>query len=467
MTVVDRLTEICGEQHVLTGADLAAWQSDWTGNYSSAPLAVVRPANTAEVAAVINLATAIGVPVVPVSGNTGLSGGTSGDGVILLSIARLNHIDEINVRDRSVVVGAGVILANLHEKVAEHDMVFPLTFGARGSAMVGGFLSTNAGGSNVVRYGNARDLCLGIEVVTPTGEVMNLMSRLRKDNSGLNLRNLVIGAEGTLGIITAAVLKLVQRPLAYATALVAMASVPKALTLLNRLQAATGNGVEAFEYMPRQYMADYQQLFPDIPHWFDELHEVYLLVEIASTATRDTQVTDQGSVVLNDTLMTEIMSMAEAGDVADAVMAGSEAQRFGMWSLREAAAEIAHHAPHVVGNDVALPVDRVDEFLTRMAPRLAAVDPGAIPSIVSHLGDGNVHYAVQASTPDKQVWDAIVTAVDEEAIALGGSFSAEHGIGVKKMDSMTRHKDPVAMAAMRSIKAALDPNNIMNPGKVY
>ncbi|MGY9047581.1 MAG: FAD-binding oxidoreductase, partial [Rhodobacterales bacterium] len=261
----DALRRALGDGAVLTGDDAAPWSQDWTGVYTWTPVCVVRPRSTAEVSAVMKIAYDARVPVVPVSGNTGLAGGTVGEGAIMLSLDRMNKVREIRAEARLAVVEAGVILASLHEAALAQGLVFPLTFGARGSCMVGGFLSTNAGGSNVLRYGNTRDLVLGIEVVMADGQVMNLMSELHKDNSGLNLKHLMIGAEGTLGVITQAVLKLVPKPAATATAMVAVSSLDEALSLLHALQAVTGGAVEAFEYMPQDYLAEYARYAPHAP----------------------------------------------------------------------------------------------------------------------------------------------------------------------------------------------------------
>ena len=266
------LTELLGPAHVLTGADRAAYLSDWTGHYTADPLAVVRPADTAQVAATVRLAAAHGVPVVPVSGRTGLVGGAMTQGGLMLSVERLNRIRDIRPAARVAVVEAGVILSSLHDAAEAADLSFPLWFGARGSAMIGGALSTNAGGSNVLRYGSTRALCLGLEVVLADGRVLDLMSALHKDNSGYDLKDLFIGAEGTLGIITAAVVKLVPRPRAYATATLAARSLPDALTLLNRLQAASGGMVEAFEFMPDTYMRRLTEARPDVGEPFATRH---------------------------------------------------------------------------------------------------------------------------------------------------------------------------------------------------
>ena len=346
------------------------------------------------------------------------------------------------------------------------DLIFPLTFGARGSAMIGGNLATNAGGSNVLRYGNARDLCLGLEVVLPSGEVMDLMSELHKDNSGYNLKHLMIGAEGTLGIITAAVLKLAPKPRAYATAMVAVPSLSDALSLLNQLQTATGGLVEAFEYMPRGYLDEYAAHYPKKRRPFTTRYEVNLLVEIATIIPSDSISGKDGVVPLMADLETALAQMFKRGAVLDAVVAQSEAERREMWERREAAGEITMHRHPIVNSDIAVPLDRVTEFLQQMEALLPQLDAGAETIIVSHLGDGNVHYAVWPKSSDPAVHSAIMESVEDVTLSLGGSFSAEHGIGKTKLPSMQRRKNKPALNAMRAIKQALDPNNILNPGKV-
>ncbi|THD72073.1 FAD-binding oxidoreductase [Thalassobius vesicularis] len=464
--MIDELKQIVGAANVLTGADMARYASDWTGKYVSQPLAVARPANTAEVSALVKWANRTGTPVVPVSGNSGLAGGTKADGALMISLERLKAIRDIRPQARMAIVEAGVILSDVHNAVEAQGLIFPLTFGAKGSAMIGGVLSTNAGGSNVLRYGNTRDLVLGIEAVLPTGEVMDIMSELHKDNSGYNLRHLLIGAEGTLGIITAAVLKLHPKPRAYATAMVAAPSLPAALDLLNRLQEVTGGCVEAFEYMPRLHIEVHKEIKPGAREPFDEPHEINILVEVGVTAPRDAIPGPDGQAPVAAYLEQVLADMFEEGAVLDAVVAQNEAQRREMWERREAAAEISLSRKPAIVSDIAVPLDKVDTFLTIMETRLPQVDPGARPVIVSHLGDGNIHYSVWPASQDEQVHDAIIEAVEEEVRKLGGSFSAEHGIGVSKLPSMRRRKNPVALAAMRAIKAALDPNGILNPGKL-
>ncbi|SIT84536.1 FAD/FMN-containing dehydrogenase [Yoonia rosea] len=466
MTVIDQITAAIGQDRVLTGADAAPYGKDWTGAYTSTPLAVLRPANTAEVAAILKIANETKTPVVPASGRTGLTGATLAQDALMLSVERLNAISEINVEGRTATVGAGVILSNLHDAVEAHDLIFPLTLGARGSAMIGGLLSTNAGGSNVVRYGSTRGLCLGLEVVMADGRIMNLMSALHKDNSGLDLRNLIIGAEGTLGIITAAVLKLQPKPRAYATAMVAVSSLPDALTLLYKLKEATGDGVEAFEYMPRSYIAKHRQLFPDATGPFDTDYDVNIMIEVAATRAQDAITHPDGSLPVVSALEETLGAMLEDGTVLDAIIAQNEAQRREIWKRREDAGEVAFFGGVFVNTDVAVPLDKVAAFEQMLTPRIKAIDPDAEEVIIAHLGDGNIHHTSYISRNDPEAMKALVAAVEDVVQELGGSFSAEHGIGVSKLDTMKRRKDPVALDAMRAIKAALDPNNILNPGKV-
>ncbi len=466
MDLTERLAGIVGRANVLTGSDAARFREDWTRRYVSTPLAVVRPGATAEVAAVVRLAAETGTPVVPVGGNTGLAGGTSADGAIMVSLARMNRIREIRPAARIAVVEAGVVLSSLHEAAEAEGLVFPLSFGARGSAMIGGALSTNAGGSNVVRYGSTRGLCLGLEVVLADGRVMDLMSELHKDNSGYDLKDLFIGAEGTLGLITAAVVRLFPKPAAYATAMVAVPDLPAALALLNRLQIATGGAVEAFEYMPRDYIDAHLAKIPGAREPFAEPHEINVMVEVGATAPRDAAPDATGEVPIVAYLEDTLAGLMAEGAVLDAVVARTGAQRAEMWKRREDAAEVTLTRLPLINNDIAVPTDKVADFLARMAAELAALDPGADTSIVAHLGDGNIHYTVYPASLDSQEHDAIMERVEDVALSLGGSFSAEHGIGLSKKPSMARRKNPVALDVMRAVKAALDPKNILNPGKV-
>ena len=464
MTLLDDLTTLLGAAHVLTGADLDRYTSDWTTHYTSAPLAVVRPANTAEVAEVMKLAARHKMPIVPVSGRTGLVGGAMTHGGLMLSVERLNRIREVRPATRTAIVEAGVVLQRLHEAAEAEGLYFPLWFGARGSAMIGGVLSTNAGGSNVLRYGSTRALCLGLEVVLPDGRILNLMSELHKNNSGYDLRQLFIGAEGTLGIITAAVMKLVPHPRAYATATLAARSLPDALTLLNRLQAASGGQVEAFEYMPGTYMQRLSEQRPDIRLPFDRRYDTNILVEIGATAPRDATPGPDGTLPVVALLEQTLAEMIEEGAVLDAEIAQNDTQRLAMWKRRELAAEITVARQPAIDTDIALPLDMVPEFYDRIHARLPSLDPGCETLSVCHLGDGNVHFTV---FPTREgLYDTVVEAVEDVVQDLHGSFSAEHGVGLSKLNTMARRKDPVALDVMRAVKAALDPLGLMNPGKV-
>ena len=466
MGLIAELTARFGAGHVLTGADTARFVGDWTGKYTAAPLAVVRPGSTAEVAETLRLAARHGVPVVPVGGGTGLVGGSMTTGGLMISLERMNRIRELRPEARLAVVEAGAVLSRLHDAADAAGLNFPLWFGARGSAMIGGVLSTNAGGSNVLRYGSTRALCLGLEVVLADGRVLNLMSELHKDNSGYDLKSLFIGAEGTLGIITAAVMRLVPKARAHATATLAARSLPDALTLLNRLQESTGGLVEAFEFMPGSYMERLSVVRPDLGQPFGAVHDVTILVELGSTSARDCVPGPDGSLPLVTLLEDTLAAMMEDGVVLDAVFATTEAQRRTMWARREAAAELTQGWLPSIDTDVAVPLTAVDAFMRQALARLRDIDPDAQTLTVAHLGDGNLHFTIFPTDDDPALGDAILTAVEDVVQELGGSFSAEHGVGLSKRASMARRKDPVALDVMRSLKTLLDPGNLLNPGKI-
>ncbi|PYE85100.1 FAD-binding oxidoreductase [Pseudoroseicyclus aestuarii] len=460
-----RFTQALGPAHVLTGGDTAPWARDWTGAYQGEPAAVLRPADTAQVSAVLAIAHEAGTPIVPAGGRTGLTGATHAPGAVVLSLDRLSRIREIRREGRVAVVEAGVVLSHLHEAAEAEDLSFPLTLGARGSATIGGLLSTNAGGPNVLRHGNARDLCLGIEAVMADGRVCDLMGALHKDNSGYHLRDLLIGAEGTLGVITAATLKLAPRPRAHATAMVALPALPPALRVLNAVQDATGGAVEAFELMPRSYIEAWAA-HTGGRRPFEGDWPVTIMIEVATTSDVDAAPGPQGQSPLAERLETVLAALLEDGTLGDAVIAQNEAQRAEIWARREAAAEVTFARRPFVDTDVALPLDLVADYLERIGPALQAIDPGVGELVVAHLGDGNIHYTAYPTRDDAALKDALREAIDALATRMGGSFSAEHGVGLSKRASMARHKDPAALAAMHGIKAALDPKGILNPGKV-
>ena len=450
--MIDAIRAIVGPSHVLEGADCAGYSRDWTGVYPSEPLCVVRPANTAEVAAVVRAVADAGGAIVPVGGNTGLVGGTQARGEVMLSLERMSRIRTIKPDARIAVVEAGVVLQSLHDAADAHDLIFPLTFGAKGSARIGGCLSTNAGGSNVVRYGSTRGLCLGLEVVLASGEVLDMMTELHKDNSGYDLRDLFIGAEGTLGIITAAVVKLFPKPVGYATALLSAPDLGAALKILRAVQAASGGAVEAFEYMPRNFMQRLAQHRPDLTVPL-KTGDCTIMVEL-------------GGPDMDAPLAETLASLMEDGLVLDATLAASEAQRSTIWAIREASAEIKFTQLPIVDTDVCVPLEKVALFEAEVQARLGKLDAEATDITVAHLGDGNFHYAVYPTRDDPAQLDAVRAVIDEVTVSLGGSTSAEHGVGRSQLATLARHKSPVALAVMRQIKGALDPGNVMNPGKV-
>jgi FAD/FMN-containing dehydrogenase len=456
MAILQDFAAIVGPQHALTGDDVARWSRDWTGKYCAQPGVVLRPASTHEVSQIMALATAERQSITPVSGHTGLVGGTYAPGGVLVSLDRIKTIHDINTGARTATVDAGVVLSSLHEAAEAEDLIFPLTFGAKGSAMIGGVMSTNAGGSNVLRYGNTRDLVLGLEAVLADGRVVNLMSALHKDNSGLNLRQLLVGSEGTLGIITKAVVKLAPKPHSTATTMIAMRSLPDALALLNVLQNATGGAVEAFEYMPRHYIDVHMARVDGAREPFDAPHDINIMVEVATTTDMD----------VSRTLEAAMADMLGSGAILDAAIAQNEAQRRAMWGRREAAAELTFWRQPIVDTDVALPLDLVPSFLDAANARVAEIDAGAEPFYIAHLGDGNIHYGVYPTRDDDTLKDQIVEAVEDIVEQMGGSFSAEHGVGLSKLNTMRRRKDPVALDMMRKIKSVLDPHGILNPGKL-
>lgn len=466
MNILNELREIVGASNVLTSElDRSGYDQDITGKFQGQSLAVVRPKTTSEVAQVVKTARKFSKKIVPLGGNTGLSGGgypgTDGNSIIL-STERMNAVREINTASRTAVVEAGVVLETLHDAVEREGLVFPLTFGAKGSCRIGGALATNAGGSNVLRYGNTRDLCLGLEVVTADGEVMNLMSQLHKNNTGYDLKNLYIGSEGTLGIVTAAVLKLFPSPSELGTALVAMASLQDALDLLHQFKDLSGDAVEAFEFMPNAYFRQFKEKFPDKPIPLEEPGAVNVLIEIGLTGNRENRAVD----ILEGILATGF----ENGTVSDATIAQNDDQRRSIWELREAALEIVQMKKPYLITDIAVPLDKVEGFLKEMDGRLARLAPGSDPVIVGHLGDGNIHYAVwldpEGTGMNAEAANIIGNEAESVALKFGGTFSAEHGVGLYKLDSLKRWKDPVALDAMRKIKAALDPMGLLNPGKL-
>jgi FAD/FMN-containing dehydrogenase len=464
--LLDALRAIAGAAHLVTdGAEMAPYLADWRGRYSGRARAVVLPASTAEVAGIVQACAAAGVPLVPQGGRTGLVMGsvpdTSGQAVVL-SLRRLNRIRHIDAVNRTMTVEAGCILDDIQQAALEAGMLFPLSLAAEGSCTIGGNLSTNAGGTAVLRYGNTRELCLGLEVVTAQGRVWDGLRGLRKDNTGYALRELFIGAEGTLGVITAAVLKLYPQPKAALVALVALGSPQDALGLLLLMQERCGAALTGYELMSDFCLRLVAGQFPDLPRPFGAHYPQYALVELSSNESEDHAA---------ELIESSVGAALDAGIALDAVLATSSSQSLGLWKLREHIPLAQAASGKNIKHDISLPVSRIPEFIARTDAALQDYFPGCQVVCFGHLGDGNLHYNV---APPEGVrhdaflahQDAVNRIVHDQVAAFGGSISAEHGIGVLKREELARYKSPVELDMMRAIKAALDPLGIMNPGKI-
>ena len=464
--VRERLTGIVGANGLLTRpVDMAPYLVDERERYRGAAPAVVRPSTVEEVARVVALCAAEKIPIVPQGGNTGLCGAATPDASgreLVLSLTRLNRVREVDPLNYTITVEAGVILADVQKAAAEADRLFPLSLGGEGTARIGGNLSTNAGGTGVLRYGNARDLALGLEVVLPDGRVWDGLSALRKDNTGYDLKHLFIGAEGTLGIITAAVLKLFPRPQALETALVAIDDPAASVELLARARAATGDRVTAFELILR---LPFELVLAEISGTrdpFDDRHPCYVLFELSSGAARDDV---RG---LMESVLAEAM---QDGLVRDAVIAESGAQAADFWKIRETIPEAQKLDGASIKHDISVPVSRIPAFMAEAAAEAESAVDGVRVCAFGHVGDGNLHYNMnQPVGADPEAFlereGRLNAIVHDAASRHGGSISAEHGIGQLKREALLHYKPDVAIDLMRRIKQALDPHNLMNPGKV-
>ncbi|EJN09624.1 FAD-binding oxidoreductase [Herbaspirillum sp. YR522] len=455
-----------GTAHVLTDpADTAAYLTDQRGRFTGRALAALRPGSTDEVAALVRLCAQYRVPIVPQGGNTGLVLGSVPDTVgnaVVLSLRRLDRIRAVDPLNNTITVEAGCILQNVQQAALAADRLFPLSLAAEGSCTIGGNLSTNAGGTGVLRYGNARELCLGLEVVTARGDVMSALRGLRKDNTGYDLRDLFIGAEGTLGVITAAVLKLFAQPRAQVTALAALATPAQALALLQLAQARCGAALTGFELMSDMCLQLVHKHFPQHRLPFGQRHAQYVLLELS-----DSQSEAHARSLFEDL----IASALDASLVDDAVIASSLAQSKALWQLRESISMAQAHEGKNIKHDISVPISRIAQFIELTDDLVQQAAPGARMVTFGHLGDGNLHYNV---SPPPGVADgdflarqeAINQVVYDSVDRFGGSISAEHGLGALKIDEITRYKSAVELELMRTIKAALDPLRLMNPGKV-
>ena len=463
--LANALLAVVAERGLVTDpAEQQPYCADWRGQFIGRTALVVKPASTDEMAKVVALLADAGVGIVPQAGNTSLCGASVPDASgaqVIVNVSRMNRVRGIDLENNTVTVEAGVILADLQRVAAENDRFFPLSLGAEGSCEVGGNISTNAGGTQVLRYGNMREQVLGLEVVLPDGQVWDGLRGLRKDNTGYDLKHLFVGAEGTLGIITAAVLKLYQPPRAIATAFAAVSDPEAAVNLLGRLRRACGERVTGFELIGRICL---DLVFRHIPGTRDPLAQPYpwyVLVELFDSAN---------GAGLAAALETALGEAAEAGLVQDAVVAASEAQRLALWAMREGTSDAQKTEGVSVKHDVSVPVSRIPQLIREGNRALEAVFPGIRTLAFGHVGDGNVHYNMfppVGEKPDFAVWSPQVNRIVYDIVQrLGGSISAEHGIGALKRDELPQYKTALELDLMRAIKKTLDPRGIMNPGKV-
>jgi D-lactate dehydrogenase (cytochrome) len=463
---LDQCRDAIGSQYVLTDAnDIASFLTDQRKRFTGKALAVVRPSSTEEVAHIVRLCNQFRVPIVPQGGNTGLVLGSVPDTTgtaIVLSLTRINRIRAVDAINNTITVEAGCILTHAQQAAASENRLFPLSLAAEGSCTIGGNLSTNAGGTAVLRYGNARELCLGLEVVTAQGEIWNGLRGLRKDNTGYDLRDLFIGAEGTLGIITAAVMKLFPQPRARLTAFAALQTPDDALQLLALAQETCGATLTGFELMSDFCLELVAKHFPQLAHPFAQHHPQYVLLELSD---------NESEQHANAMLESVIEKALEQGIVQDAVVATSIAQSTALWSLREHIPLAQAAEGKNIKHDVAIPISRIADFIHETDILLKQDFPGCRLVVFGHLGDGNLHYNI--SPPEGVHADAFIDqqaeinrVVHDSVQRFNGSISAEHGLGALKRGEILRYKSNVEIRMMHAIKHALDPLNIMNPGKV-
>lgn len=461
--VISRLKSLLGDGGWSEDPDrlapkLVEWRERWLGE---TPILLL-PRSTAEVAAIVGVCAETRTPIVPQGGNTGLVGGQIPKGEVLLSLEKMSKIRDAGRLDDILTAEAGVTLAAAHEAALSVDRRFPLSLASEGSCTIGGLVSTNAGGTAVLRFGNMRELVLGIEAVLPNGEVFDGISRLRKDNTGYDLKQLLIGAEGTLGVVTAASLKLFPLPASRAVAIVGIETPKAAIELLARAKEAAGSGLEAFELMSRMGMGLVIKNIPDQREALGETHPWYVLIEIASgEADRAEQ-----------TLAAILEDAFERGLIADAVLAQTETQARAFWALRENQSAGQKAEGPAWKNDVSVPVAQVPEFLETASAALERFSPGVRVAAFGHAGDGNMHYdilAPQGADPKSHMGkrEAAALIVNDIVASMGGSISAEHGLGAMKTQEAISYKSPVAVAAARAVRAALDPHRIMNPRVLF
>ena len=460
--IIARLTQIVGANNAITDpAEQEGYLVEERGLYHGHTPLVLRPGSVGEVAAILRLANETKTPIVPQGGNTGLVGGqVPHGGEVLLSLRRLNRIREVDATSNAMTCEAGVVLAKAQAAAADVDRLFPLSLGAEGSCTIGGNLSTNAGGTSALAYGVARDLVLGLEVVLADGQIWHGLNKLKKDNTGYDLKHLFMGAEGTLGVITAAVLKLFPRPRAVETAFIGLPSPRAAIALLNLVQERTGGAATSFELIKSLGLELALRHGRGVRDPLPSKHPWYVLLQLSSQ-----------SAGLRAVMEDVLAAAAERGLIEDATIAESLDQAKAFWHIREILPEVQKPEGGSVKHDVSVPIALVPEFLEQADAAIEKLIPGVRPVPFGHVGDGNIHYNVsQPVGADKEAflvrWYEVNAVVDDVVAKLGGSISAEHGIGVMKRDLLPGVKDPVALNLMRTLKRTLDPNNILNPGKV-
>ena len=469
MSLVAHLQSLLGPQAVLTTpADTAAYTEDWRGLYGGAAACVVLPSSTEQVAAVVRAANEAGVPVLPQGGNTSLCGGAvpeaDGPPPVIVSLARMRRVRAIDPANNSMEVEAGCVLAAVQQAAAEHGRLYPVSLGAEGSCQIGGNIATNAGGTGVLRYGNTRDNVLGLEVVLPDGRVWDGLYRLRKNNTGLDLKHLFIGSEGTLGIITAAMLKLHPLPAVHATAWFAVPHPQAALAMLGRFQQRCGGVLSAYEVMNDEQLQAVLEHVAERRSPLAGRHAWHVIAELSDSA---------GEEVLQAALQEVLAQGLAAGEVRDAAVASSHAQRATLWEIRHSVSEANKKAGIGLNTDCAVPVSAVPAFIERATAAAHAILPDVPIIVVAHFGDGNVHFIPLVpfdrwnALPDREATGLQVKhAIDQVAYTLGGTFSAEHGIGQVLTGAMTLFKPAVELEMMRGIKSLLDPRGLFNPGRL-
>lgn len=464
---VDGLKAIVGAANVITdAAAMETYMNEERGLFHGRARAVVRPGSTAETAAVVRACAAAGMKVVPQGGNTGLVGGAvADDRAVIVAMARMNRIRALNPDDFTMTVEAGCVLEDIRTAADAAGCLFALSLGAQGSCQIGGNLATNVGGINTLRYGTARDNVLGLEVVLPDGRVWNGLRALTKDNTGYSLRNLFVGSEGTIGIVTAAVLKLYPKPVATETAFCALPDLDAALPLLDRARRMSGDTISAFELICRDGVRLSSTYLSGVSDPLDAPHPWYALIEFASTSA---------VVPLREIFEKFLESAFEDGVIVDAVVAESLDQRRNLWRIREELPEAQKYEGGSIKHDVSVPVRSIPEFIRRATPAVQAVVPGARPVPFGHMGDGNIHFNVSqpagAGVDAGEYlshWHAMNAVVHDIVTELGGSFSAEHGVGRLKVGDLERYRSAEEVDLLKRIKTAIDPENLMNPGVFF